>query len=78
MANQTKLVRIRKQDYEKLINTKKILIENDIKKITGINVKLSSSQMFEIAANSTWDLGENYQHKILKVFKKKKSGSIIV
>lgn len=74
MAKQYVWVRIRKEDYEKMINNKKIPMEEDLRKITGKQIKIKNTQLFKIAANSVWDLGENYQYKIFKAIKIKKGG----
>lgn len=72
MAKSYVWVRIRKEDFEKIINTKKIPIENDLRKIIGKKIILKNTQLFKIAANATWDLGENFQRKIIGAVRIKK------
>lgn len=72
MAKSYVWVRIRREDYEKIINTKKTPMEQDIKNITGKAIKIKNTQLFKIAANSTWDLGQDFQHKIIGAVKIKK------
>lgn len=72
MSKKYVFVRIRKEDYEKIIQTKKIPIQQDLKKLTGKNISLGNPQLFKIAANSVWDLGENFQNKIIKAVKFRK------
>lgn len=72
MVNRYVFVRMRKEDYDKIINTKKTPMEQDIKNITGKSIKIKTIQLFKIAANSTWDLGQDYQHKIISAVKIKK------
>lgn len=65
-------VRIRKEDYDKIVNTKKIPMEQDIKAITGKPINIKNTQLFKIAANATWDLGKDFQGKIIKAVRIKK------
>ena len=64
-------VRIRKEDFDKIVQTKKIPIQKDLKALTGKSINLKNTQLFKIAANSTWDLGKNFQG-IIKAVKIKK------
>ena len=72
MVNRYVWVRIRKEDQEKIVNTKKIPMEQEIKQLTGKYKEIKNPQLFKIAANSTWDLGINYQNKIIGAVKIKK------
>lgn len=65
MSKQYIMVRIRKEDYDRIVSTKKIPMEQDIFKITGKEINIKNTQLFKIAANATWDLGENFQQKII-------------
>lgn len=65
-------VRVRREDFEKIIQNKKIPIERDLRMITGKQIKISNPQLFKIAANSVWDLGEDFQGKIIKAIRFKK------
>jgi hypothetical protein len=40
--------------------------------LVGKNIELKNTQLFKIAANSTWDLGENFQNKIIGAIRIKK------
>lgn len=73
MAKKYIFVRIRREDYEKMINTKKIPIERELKQLTGKTIQLKNTQLFSIAANSVWDLGANFQNKIIGAVRIKKS-----
>lgn len=72
MTNRYVLVRMRRSDYEKIMNTKRKPMEDDLKKIVGKNIKIKDIDVFSIAANSVWDLGADYQGKIFKAIKLKK------
>lgn len=65
-------VRMRKEDFDKIVKEKKVPMEKDLKMIMGKPIKIKTTQLFKIAANSTWDLGENFQGKIIKAVKLKK------
>lgn len=65
-------VRMRKADFDRIIKEKKVPMEQDLKMIVGKPIKIKNTQLFSIAANSTWDLGEEYQGKIFKAIKIKK------
>lgn len=66
------LVRMRRSDFEKIMETKKKPMEDDLRKLTGKNVKLKIIDVFSIASNAVWDLGSGYQNKIIKTVKLKK------
>jgi len=73
MAKQYVFIRMRKEDYEKMINTKKIPMQQDLKLITGKNIEIKITQLMNIAANATWDLGSNFKNKIIGAVRIKKS-----
>lgn len=58
-------VRMRRADFEKIINEKKIPMEQDLRKMTGKKINIKNTQLFNIAANCTWDLGGDFQKKII-------------
>lgn len=72
MAKRYVWVRIRKEDFDKIVSSKKVPIEQDLKKLTGKNIELKNTQLFKIAANSTWDLGTDFQRKIVGAIRIKK------
>jgi len=72
MTNQYVFVRIRREDFEKIVNTKKVPIQNDLKRLTGKKIEIKNTQLFKIAANATWDLGQDFQNKIIKAVRIKK------
>ena len=63
---------MRRADYEKIINSKKAPMEQELTMMTGKKIKIKDTQLFNIAANSTWDLGINPNKKILGSIKIKK------
>jgi len=65
-------VRMRRADFEKIINEKKIPMEQDLRKMTGKKINIKNTQLFNIAANCTWDLGTNFANKIIGSVKVKK------
>lgn len=65
-------VRMRKEDFEKIIREKKIPMEQDLKAMAGKEIKIKNTQLMKIAANATWDLGADFQHKIINAVKLKK------
>lgn len=73
MAERYIFVRMRREDFEKIVKEKKLPMEQDLKEITGKPIHIKNIQLFRIAANSTWDLGEDYQHKIIRAIKLKRS-----
>ncbi len=66
-------VRMRRVDFEKMINEKKIPMEQDLKQMTGKTIKIKNTQLMKIAANSTWDLGKDFQNKIIGAVRIKKN-----
>jgi len=72
MSNRYVFVRMRKEDFEKIIKEKKVPMEQDLQDIMGKPVKMKLTQLFKIAANSTWDLGNNYQNKMFHAIKIKR------
>lgn len=73
MAKQYVFVRVPKEDYDKIIQEKKIPMEQDLKQIMGKPIKIKDTQLFgRIAANATWDLGNDFQTKIINAVKIKK------
>ena len=72
MAERYVFVRMRREDFEKIIKEKKAPMEQDLREIMGKPIKIKNIQLFRIAANSTWDLGEDYQHKIIRAVKLKR------
>lgn len=72
MSNRYVLVRMRRSDFDKIMQTKKKPIEQDLQKIVGKKINIKNIDMFTIAANSVWDLGSNYQGKIIRAVKIKK------
>jgi len=65
-------IRMRKEDYDRMMATKKVPIEADLRRITGKKINLKNTQLMKIAANSVWDLGANFQHKIIGAVRIKK------
>lgn len=72
MAKQYVFVRMRKEDFDKIVQTKKIPMEQDMQRIVGKKIKIKTTQLFNIAANSVWDLGDNFQHRIIKAVRVKR------
>lgn len=72
MAKKYVFVRMRREDFEKIIKEKKLPMEQDLKDILGKPIKIKNTQLFKIAANSTWDLGGDVQHQLLKGIRIKK------
>jgi hypothetical protein len=72
MAISYVFVRMRKEDFEKIIKEKKVPMEQDLKEIMGKPIKIKTTQLFKIAANCTWDLGQNYQNNLFHAIKIKK------
>lgn len=72
MAKGYVFVRMRKVDFEKIMRDKKGPMEQDLRAITGKTIKIKNTQLFSIAANSTWDLGEAFNNKLIKAVKIKK------
>lgn len=72
MAKQYVHVRLRREDFEKIIRTKKEPIQQDLSNLMGKKIKLKNIDLFRIAANSVWDLGTNFQSKIVGIVKVKK------
>lgn len=72
MAKRYVFVRMRKEDFEKIIKEKKIPMEQDLKQIVGKPIKIKNTQLFKIAANSTWDLGADFQNRIINAVRIKK------
>lgn len=66
------MVRVRREDYEKLMSSKKVPMEQDLKAITGKSIKIKNTQLMKIAANAVWDLGDNFQDKIIGAVRIKK------
>lgn len=60
---------MRKTDFEKIIKEKKIPMEQDLKKLTGKTIKIPNTQLFNIAANSIWDFGTDFETKMFKLIK---------
>lgn len=69
MANKYVFVRIRKSDFEKMMREKKQPIERDLKKLTGKDIKIPNTQLFKIAAHSTWDFDTTFANKMFKLIK---------
>lgn len=65
-------VRVRRVDFEKMIKEKKVPMEQDLERMTGKPIKIKNTQLFKIAANSTWDLGTDFQRKIIGAVRIKK------
>lgn len=72
MAKSYVWVRIRKDDFNRIIQTKKLPIEKDLMRLTGKEIKIKNTQLFNIASNSTWDLGTDFQNKIIGAIRIKK------
>lgn len=47
-------------------------MEQDLRSMTGKPIKIKNTQLFKIAANATWDLGTDFQGKILNAIRIKK------
>lgn len=65
-------VRIRKEDFEKIVKEKKIPMEQDLRMILGKPIKIKNTELFRLAANSTWDLGANFQTQMLNAIQIKR------
>ena len=73
MAKKYVFVRVPKEFYDKIIREKKVPMEQDLKEIVGKPIKIKDTQLFgRIAANATWDLGGDFQTKIINAVKIKK------
>ena len=64
-------VRMRRPDFEKIMKEKKTAMERDLFQITGKSIKLKGTQLFNLAANSTWELS-NYYGQLLNASGSKK------
>lgn len=71
MAQQYVFVRMRRSDFDKIMNEKKKPMEQELRMITGKHVKIKNIQLFNIAANSSWDLGLNANRKLVNSIKLK-------
>lgn len=69
MAQKYVFVRMRKADFEKIVREKKVPMEQDLKKLTGKSIKIPNTQLFNIAANSTWDFNTDFATKMFKLIK---------
>lgn len=69
MPNKYVFVRMKREDFEKIIQEKKIPMEQDLKEMMGKPIKIKNTQLFKIAANATWDLGADFQDRIIKAVK---------
>jgi|TARA_R100001530_G_scaffold45489_1_gene34295 hypothetical protein len=75
MAKRYQWVRMRKEDYEKIVRTKKQPIQNEIRMLMNKpDFNLKDTQLFRLAAASVWDLGDNYKEKISRTIKRKGGG----
>lgn len=72
MAKSYKWVRMRKEDYDKIVNHKKRAMEEDLRMISGKQIKIKDTQIFKIAANSTWEIGDSLERNIRKSIVPKK------
>lgn len=72
MAQKYIFVRVRKIDFDKIIKEKKEPMEQDLRKLLGKPVKISNTQLFNIAANSIWDFNSPFGPKMFKLMKIKK------
>lgn len=71
MTKKYVFVRMRREDFDKIINEKKLPMEQDLKEIMGKPITIKNTQLFKIAANATWDLGGDFQSKIINAVKLK-------
>lgn len=71
MTQKYVFVRMRKEDFEKIVKEKKIPMEQDLRKLTGKELKITNTQLFKIAANSTWDFNTQFGPKMFKLMKLK-------
>lgn len=65
-------VRMRREDFDKIMKEKKEPMEKDLREIMGKTIKIKNTQLFRIAANSVWDLGGEYQHKMIRAIRIKR------
>lgn len=72
MTERYVFVRMRREDFEKIVKEKKVPMEQDLREILGKPTKIKITQLFKIAANSTWDLGQNFDQKIIRAVKIKR------
>lgn len=72
MAQQYVFVRMKRRDFDKIMNEKKKPMEQELKMITGKTIKIKNTQLFNIAANSSWDLGVNANRKLVDSIKLKR------
>jgi len=63
---------MRKADFDKIIKEKKEPMEQDLTKLMGKQVKIKNTQLFNIAANCTWDFNSPFSPKIIKLMRIKK------
>lgn len=63
---------MRKEDFDRIMQTKKAPIEADLRRLTGKKINLKNTQLFKIASFSVWDLGTNFQDKIIGAVRVKK------
>lgn len=69
MVQKYVFVRMRKADFEKIVNEKKIPIEQDLSKMAGKVIKIKNPQLFRLASEATWDFGTDFEHKFTKAIK---------
>lgn len=69
MSQKYVFVRMRREDFQKIVREKKVPMEQDLKRLTGKTIKIPNTQLFSIAANSVWDFGTSFQAKMFKLMK---------
>lgn len=74
MSKKYVFIRMRREDYERMIDTKKIPMERELRQMVGKKIVIKNTQLMNIAANSVWDLGSNFQSKMIKAIRVKKGG----
>jgi len=72
MSKKYVFLRMRRVDYEKMVNTKRVPIEQDLFMMTGKKITIKNTQLLKLAANATWDLGKDFQRKIIGAVKVKR------
>lgn len=72
MAKKYVMVRVPKQAFERMINEKKIPIEQEVKALTGKDFELKNTDLMKLASKAVWDFGDNYEQKIIGTLKVKK------
>lgn len=72
MVEKYVMVRMRREDFDRLVNQKKIPMERDVSAIIGKEFKIKNIDLFRIASTAEWDLGKNFANKIIGSVRVKK------